>query len=322
MDSEADHETVDSLDEEDDSSTIENSRDGDSVRAPSSDEGVGSEGHSLRGSTTSIPPLPLSNSSQDSDTDETCTTPTGNSIGSAIGSFIGRSIPRKASTKAGASSREGEPKKSHRRAKSLKAILSRGASVDTGRGEREKEFDAPTTTTASSRDLKAVFTSSHDAVGTTTDSSSDSHPSAHLSQTRAVPPRRLSRLNEDGDDEGSDEEGDHEGKEPEGEHPHRMNWSNFEERYCGDEVQQDPLACDILLFPPDDLSIVAEERAARTTASTLPVRSFVGRCNHDGAFLLMSFLDCRAKCWRARTTGSWMDGYRHAERPSSPHGRW
>jgi hypothetical protein len=49
-----------------------------------------------------------------------------------------------------------------------------------------------------------------------------------------------------------------------------MSWSDFEDRYCGPDLQTDPLATHFL-FPDDDVSVLSEPRSQRTSVSTVPV---------------------------------------------------
>lgn len=61
-----------------------------------------------------------------------------------------------------------------------------------------------------------------------------------------------------------------------------LSWSDYEERYCSPEIQQDPLAKELLLFPSDDVSIVPESRTSRTLTSTMPV-------SLDGRYFVENF---------------------------------
>ncbi|KAL6049946.1 RasGEF domain-containing protein [Balamuthia mandrillaris] len=50
----------------------------------------------------------------------------------------------------------------------------------------------------------------------------------------------------------------------------KKDWSDFEERAAAKEVLEDPLATQILLFPPNEILVLREARESRTLSSALP----------------------------------------------------
>lgn len=196
--------------------------------------------------------------------------------------------------------KEAKPKaRLHRRTKSLKAMLLRGGAIDSSKDQKEKEKDQhqqqqpqpPSTPTHHS------LASSSPASPSTPNNSGtiarrDSSGPPPLRTSGEMPPAGVGltpmgggdQQSVDGDDMADLVPGGGEGLHPMGDEPEElagaggqrpegsagMSWSDFEERYCGPDLQNDPLAAHFL-FPDDDVSVLSEPRAQRSSVSTVPV---------------------------------------------------
>jgi hypothetical protein len=203
--------------------------------------------------------------------------------------------PSKTSDKGAKEPKEKEPKpkpRLHRRTKSLKAMLLRGGAIDSSKDQKEKEKDQhqpqpPSTPTHHNLASSNPTTpSTPNNSGTMARRDSSGPPPQHTSGEVLPAGATLGggdQQSEEADDmadlvpgggEGLHAMGDEEelagagGQRPEG--VAGMSWSDFEDRYCGPDLQTDPLATHFL-FPDDDVSVLSEPRSQRTSVSTVPV---------------------------------------------------
>jgi hypothetical protein len=189
-----------------------------------------------------------------------------------------RKIPSRIGDSKGSSTPKA--KRTHKRAKSFKSILLRGSSVD---AKERDQSPAPSSAVGPSPSSTSISSSGH-AHGLTSPhlasskseggGSSGSHKALEEVSVEQQDEARLVATEEDVHalaDASSmtvDEKYDAAAATTEDD---GMSWSDFEDRYCGPDLQNDPLAHDFL-FPDDDVSVVSEPRTQRALVSTVPVR--------------------------------------------------
>jgi hypothetical protein len=191
-----------------------------------------------------------------------------------------RKIPSRIGDSKGSSTPKA--KRTHKRAKSFKSILLRGSSVDAKERDQSPAPSSAVGPSPSSTSTSSISSSGH-AHGLTSShlasskseggGSSGSHKALEEVSVEQQDEARLVATEEDvhaqadassmtvdeKDDAATTTEDD------------GMCWSDFEDRYCGPDLQNDPLAHDFL-FPDDDVSVVSEPRTQRALVSTVPVR--------------------------------------------------
>lgn len=143
------------------------------------------------------------------------------------------------------------PKMLQRRAKSLRAILSR-TGIDPGR-DKEREKDPYTAQTSSS------------FLSLSTDHSSLPTNCRETLRSHQDPNRRDDELDSLLGIEGGSSEDDGVSESL------VMSWSGFEERYSSPSFQNDPIVQRDFSFPPDDVAILSQLRPRRSTVPDLPV---------------------------------------------------
>ncbi len=258
--------------------------------------------------------------------------------------------PSKTSDKGAKEPKEKEPKpkaRLHRRTKSLKSMLLRGGAIDSSKDQKEKEKDQH-----QQQQPQSPATPTHHNLASsnpTTPSTPNNSGTMARRDSSGPPPQHTSgevhpaggilgggvQQSEEADDmadlvpgggEGIHAMGD-ESEELVGAGGQRregsagMSWSDFEDRYCGPDLQNDPLAAHFL-FPDDDVSVLSEPRAQRTSVSTVPVRTHSGVCRVH-LRLLLTPMDTRANCWRGeRSATGWTAGCVRVWRASPRRGRW
>jgi hypothetical protein len=193
-----------------------------------------------------------------------------------------RKIPSRIGDSKGSSTPKA--KRTHKRAKSFKSILLRGSSVDAKERDQSPAPSSAVGPSPSSTSTSSISSSGH-AHGLTSShlasskseggGSSGSHKALEEVSVEQQDEARLVATEEDAHAQADsssmavDEKDDAAAAtttEDDG-----MSWSDFEDRYCGPDLQNDPLAHDFL-FPDDDVSVVSEPRTQRALVSTVPVR--------------------------------------------------